>query len=118
MAATLGRKLLEKCVWDRTGASRRRDQKMVGFGRDKRALKLRGNDREVQVFDPSGSTDASMAPFVPLWSLHRRELEQGCLERREIKLEPPYGRFRPDYTSNIDGDLSGARRRARRRKEK
>lgn len=120
MAATLGRKQLEKCVWDRTPVEQRRDQKTLVFSKSRTTHVLHGNDREIRVFDPTGTTHGSMEPFFPLWALRRRELELRCLGHREIvKLEPPYLRARPDYTSNIDNDLSGARRRrSRRRKEK
>lgn len=121
----MNRKQLEDCAWDRTPPEERRDHvehqvlpkyRAVQPGqprqrvseRRQRVLKLTGNNREVRVFDPSGSTPGTVNPWVPLWSLYNDELTQRCEQGREPKLRAPYTRVRRDYKSSIDGDTKHA----------
>lgn len=69
-----------------------------------RVLKLTGNNRLVRVFNPSGTTDSSMSPWMPLWSLFNDELTQRCEEGREPRLRAPYSRSRGDYKSSLENE--------------
>lgn len=107
----LGRKALEQCAWDRTPPEDRRD---VRPRWRREPEQLVGNNREIRVFDPTGFTETTMSPLVPLWALQRRELQQRCRLGREPRLRDGVLRIRPDYVSNIDKDLTGAQVRKRR----
>ena len=107
----LGRKALEQCAWDRTPPEDRSDVRPRWRGEPDRLI---GGDREIRVFDPSGSTEATLSPLWPLWALQRRELQQRCRLGREPRLRDGVLRIRPDYVSNIDKDLTGVRGHKRR----
>lgn len=100
----MNRKQLEECAWSKTPADERRSQKDHYDWKTKTTTtkRLKGNAREVRVFDPSGHTPGSMSPFVPLWSLYSDELEQRCKEEVEPKLRAPYNRMRADYTGDVE----------------
>lgn len=115
----MNRKELEQCAWDVTPQDERRDHvehrvgaKYRGHKRisepKQRMRKLTGNNREIRVFDPSGSTPGSMSPWMPLWALFNDELMQRCEQGVEPKLRKPYNRTRRDYKSSIEnGSASG-----------
>ena len=120
----MSRKALEQCAWERTPEAQRRTGKQHTVlpkrrggkqitERKHRTIKLTGNSREVRVFNPSGHTEGSMSPFMPLWSLYSDELKQRCDGGREPKLRAPYSRARKDYKGNVENDLSRAKRRRR-----
>lgn len=109
------RKQLEQCAWDATPSDERRDRVEHRVGakyRDRQRIseprqrmrKLTGNNREILVFDPSGSTPGTMSPWMPLWALFNDELRQRCDQGIEPKLHKPYHRNRRDYKSSIEGD--------------
>lgn len=100
----MNRKQLEECAWTKTPTDERRAQKERYDWASQKTIveRLKGNAREVRVFDPSGSTEGTMSPWVPLWSLYSDELEQRCKEEREPKLRPPYNRMRADYTGDVE----------------
>ena len=102
----MNRKQLEQCAWEKTPRDERRAKSERYDWKTKKTITktLKGNEREVRVFDPSGHTEGTMSPWMPLWSLYNDELEQRCKEGREPKLRAPYSRTRPDYTSSIEGD--------------
>lgn len=100
------RKALEQCAWDKTPRDERRAVKTSWL----KKRRLQGNEREIRVFNPSGETETTMSPWMPLWGLYRDELEQRCREEQEPKLRPPYARARRNYTGNVENDLSGRRR--------
>lgn len=111
----MSRRELEACAWDRTPVDQRRDVVYRSGSKSRTTEHLTGENREVRVFNPSGTTDASMSPFMPLWSLYSDELEQRCVHGREPKMRAPYSRGRKDYTGNVEGDLSGQPRARRPR---
>jgi hypothetical protein len=100
----MNRKQLEECAWSKTPKEERRSQiERYDWTTKKTVTKrLKGNEREVRVFDPSGHTPGTMSPFVPLWSLYSDELEQRCKEEVEPKLRAPYNRTRADYTGDVE----------------
>ncbi|HSX23294.1 MAG TPA: hypothetical protein VLE97_11025 [Gaiellaceae bacterium] len=100
----MNRKQLEQCAWDKTPKDERRSEiERYDWATKKTITKrLKGNEREVRVFDPSGHTPGTMSPFVPLWSLYSDELEQRCKEEIEPKLRAPYNRMRADYTGDVE----------------
>ena len=100
----MNRKQLEECAWKKTPKDERRSEVERYDWKTKTSVtkRLRGNEREVLVFDPSGSTPGSMSPWVPLWSLYSDELEQRCREEQQPKLRSPYNRMRSDYTGDVE----------------
>lgn len=100
----MNRQQLEECAWKKTPKDERRSEVERYDWKTKTSVKkrLRGNEREVLVFDPSGSTPGSMSPWVPLWSLYSDELEQRCREEQQPKLRSPYNRMRSDYTGDVE----------------
>jgi len=112
----VNRKQLEDCAWAKTPKDERRAQKERYDWKTQQTIveRLKGNAREVRVFDPSGSTEATMSPWVPLWSLYSDELEQRCKEEREPKLREPYNRMRADYTGDVESSPGTARTAAGR----
>ena len=81
-----------------------------------RERKLTGNNREIRVFDPSGSTPGTMSPWMPLWALFNDELLQRCEQGREPKLRAPYNRTRRDYKSSIENGSTVTRHHATKKK--
>jgi hypothetical protein len=123
----MNRKELEQCTWDSTPADERRDRKehrvLPKFGTKagkrvqlaeahRRERKLTGNNREIRVFDPSGSTPGTMSPWMPLWALFNDELLQRCAQGREPKMRAPYNRTRRDYKSSIENGTTPKRHHA------
>lgn len=119
----MNRKELEQCAWDATPEDERRDRVEHRVGakyRDhkriseprQRIRKLTGNNREIRVFDPSGSTPGSMSPWMPLWALYNDELMQRCEQGIEPKLRKPYSRTRRDYKSSIESGSSPSTKHA------
>jgi hypothetical protein len=104
LEAIVDRKQLEECAWKKTPKDERRSEVERYDWKTKKSVtkRLRGNEREVLVFDPSGSTPGSMSPWVPLWSLYSDELEQRCREEQQPKLRSPYNRMRSDYTGDVE----------------
>jgi hypothetical protein len=100
----MDRKQLEEAAWKATPKDERRASRDRYDWKTKKTIveRLSGNNREVIVFDPSGSTPGSMNPWVPLWSLFSDELRQRSIEGKEPKLRAPYHRMRPDYTSDVE----------------
>lgn len=100
----MNRKQLEECAWKKTPKDERRATRESYDWKTKKTItsRLKGNAREVRVFDPSGDTPGTMSPWVPLWSLYGDELEQRCKEEREPKLRAPYNRMRADYTGDVE----------------
>ena len=100
----MNRKQLEECAWTKTPKDERRAKRERYDWKSQKTVveRLTGNAREVRVFDPSGSTEGTMSPWVPLWSLYSDELEQRCKEEREPKLRAPYNRMRSDYTGDVE----------------
>lgn len=118
----MSRKLLEQCTWERTPANQRRESTAhtvlpkrgaSNRTRKQRTLKLTGERREIRVFNPSGNTEGTLSPWMPLWALYSDELKQRCDNGREPKLRAPYARTRRAYKGNVENDLSRARRRKR-----
>ena len=81
-----------------------------------RERKLTGNNREIRVFDPSGSTPGTMSPWMPLWALFNDELLQRCEQGREPKMRAPYNRSRRDYKSSIENGSGGTAHHATKKK--
>lgn len=105
----MNRKQLEECAWAKTPRDERRAHRERYDWKTKKTVteRLKGNNREVLVFDPSGSTPGTMSPWVPLWSLYSDELKQRCEEGRQPKLRAPYHRTRRDYTGDVESSGSG-----------
>lgn len=103
----MNRKQLENCAF-RESRQRRNEKNLSRWDfKERRGIdyteKLAGENREIMVFDPSGTTDASMNTFRPLWSLFSDELEQACAGRN-VTLRAPYFRWRKGYKGNVESD--------------
>lgn len=91
---------LEECAWRKTPTSDRRAVvRRSGMRRRGRASNVVENlhrqERQIRVFNPSGDTEGTIQPFMPLWSLTDRELTQACKLGKQPKMEAPYFRSRP-----------------------
>ena len=105
----MNRKQLEQCAWAKTPKDERRAEVERYDWKAKKSItrRLKGNEREVLVFDPSGDTPGSMNPWVPLWSLYSDELEQRCREEMLPRMRAPYNRTRADYTGDVESSPGG-----------
>lgn len=114
--AQMTRKELEACAWRKTPDEKKRNEiRRQRYDFSKRAFdpepsieKLKGENREILVFNPSGDTPGTMNVFMPLWSLYSDELETACASgtpgkrKGTVTMRAPYSRYRKGYTGSVE----------------